>query len=113
MGLDNIKSKQMKDTNDIKLELEKEAQNRENMRKGLERELIEQGKELFNEMDKNKSDLDSKLLAETENRTDLASSLRREIDNEVKKMSGELELAKNEIVASIENECKGLRNEID
>merc|ERR1711923_47929 len=58
-AVDNIMTKQMQDVEAIKDALDKEAENRQNLRTDMEKELIKQGKEIFNELDRNRNDVDA------------------------------------------------------
>merc|ERR1711862_765513 len=78
--LEAMATKQVRDTEALKDAIDKEAEMRQNLRNDLEKELIEQGKELFNELDKNKNDTDMKLAKEVENRMELEKQFQKDLD---------------------------------
>merc|ERR1712013_461667 len=82
--LEAMATKQVQDTEALKDAIDKEAEMRQNLRNDLEKELIEQGKELFNELDKNKNDTDMKLAKEVENRMELEKQFQKDLDGNVR-----------------------------
>ena len=60
-AVDNILTKQMQDNESLKEAIEKEAENQQKLRNDLENEVIKQGKEIFNELDRNRNDFDDLL----------------------------------------------------
>merc|ERR1711892_956585 len=82
--LEAMATKHVRDTEELKDAMDKEAEMRQTLRNDLEKELIEQGKEIFNELDKNKNDIDAKLAKEVENRQANEKLLRIDMEGSIK-----------------------------
>ena len=86
--VDNILTKQMQDNESLKEAVEKEAENQQKLRNDLENEVIKQGKEIFNELDRNRNDfedlLEKEALIRDKQMNELCSELTNKLDDSLK-----------------------------
>merc|ERR1712106_899866 len=111
--LEAMATKHVRDTEELKDAMDKEAEMRQTLRNDLEKELIEQGKEIFNELDKNKNDIDAKLAKEVENRQANEKLLRTEMEGCVKGLLENIDDTKTNLFERLEDECKLLHDAIE
>merc|ERR1711892_523235 len=111
--LEAMATKHVRDTEELKDALDKEAEMRQTLRNDLEKELIEQGKEIFNELDKNKNDIDMKLAKEVENRQANEKLLRIDMEGSIKGLLENIDDTKTNLFERHEDECKLLHDTIE
>merc|ERR1711962_766519 len=123
-GLDNITNqvhddleamttKQIRDAEEMRDAMEKEADARQGLRNDLEKEIIAQGKELFKEIDRNKNDIDTKLEQEILARSKNESDIKKKLEDSINMLTDNLEGSKDMMMAKIGNECDILKSQLD
>merc|ERR1712106_1176943 len=111
--LEAMDTKHVRDAEELKDAMDKEAEMRQTLRNDLEKELIEQGKEIFNELDKNKNDIGMKLAKEVENRQANEKLLRTDMEGSIKGLLENIDDTKTNLFERLEDECKLLHETIE
>ena len=112
-AVDNILTKQMQDNESLKEAIEKEAENQQKLRNDLENEVIKQGKEIFNELDRNRNDFDDLLEKEAlirgKQMNELCSELTNKLDDSLKC----IDESHDEKLKQIDEKLTGVKNNFD
>merc|ERR1711915_508670 len=106
-------TRHIRDTEDLKDAVEKEAELRQSLRNDLEKELIEQGKELFNEIDKNKHDIDDRLAKEMDKMNEENKHLQSTIKDNFNILAEKQEDSTSNLLRKLENENQALHEKFD